>query len=311
MLVRNLLLLIGGLALFAGIVLSVIWLRQPVGPVQDTQQAARVRPAILVAAEPIAVGTLLRDEDLKWKDVAAAELRPGLIVRGQTSEADFVGAVARRAFRGDEPLIAADLVKPNERGFLAEVLKPGMRAVAIFVDPSQSASGLIVPGDRVDVILTQNFPDASDPARKLVGETVLRDVRAIAVDQSLRGGVKPSAIERRIGPAESQLPKTVTLELSARQAEILLVAAQLGKLGLSVRALEGSGSEPADMRRGPPVWASDVSPALKDTERKAAPYTSGSTVEKSLRVAPPAGTSTALPSTTGGPTDRPAEGAHP
>ena len=53
---------------------------------------------------------------------------PGDFVRGQVLELEFLGAVARRDFAAGDPLIASDFVKPNERGFLAAVLKPGARA---------------------------------------------------------------------------------------------------------------------------------------------------------------------------------------
>ena len=115
------------------------------------------------------------------------------------------------------------------------------------MDASQSVSGLILPDDRVDVLLIQSFGNSvADIARKQVGETVLTDVRVIAVDQSLNPIAKTALADRRVIAAESQLPKLVTLEVSPRQAEVLLVASQLGRLGISVRALEGSGAEAAD-----------------------------------------------------------------
>ena len=61
------------------------------------------------------------------------------------------------------------------------------------VDASQSSSGLILPGDRIDVILIQSFGDTVEPSRKEVAETVLVDVRVIAVDQSLNAAVRARA----------------------------------------------------------------------------------------------------------------------
>ncbi len=209
-------------------------------------------------------------------------------MRGQVHESEFLGAVARRDFGLGEPLVASDFVKPNERGFLAAVLKPGTRAVSITVDASQSSSGLMLPGDRIDVILMQSFGDTAEPSRKEVAETVLADVRAIAVDQSLSAAVRAAPAERRVGSPESQLPKTVTLEVTPRQAEALLVASQLGRLGVSVRALEGSGVSEAGTGAGP-TWASDVSPALKQLRGREGRFTTGSSIEKSIRTAPPRG----------------------
>src|SRR5579862_2332930 len=140
MLLRNLLLALGGLALLAGVALSIAWLSQPgQSPVSET---VPVRPAILVAKQAVATGTLLRGEDIAWQEVGPGEIHPGHLVRGQVLEADFLGSVARRNFEAGEPLVASDLVKPNDRGFLAAVLRPGMRAVSMAVDASQSESGL-------------------------------------------------------------------------------------------------------------------------------------------------------------------------
>jgi pilus assembly protein CpaB len=149
---------------------------------------------------------------------------------------------------------------------------------------------LALPGDYVDVILTQTFGDnVTDIGRKTVGETVLRDVRVIAIDQSLNP--QPNIIEAAPNAvsAEARVPKTVTLELFERQAETLLVAAQLGKFQLAVRPLEAAGAaRPEEKRTAKPVWASDVSLAVKGTAqppRNCDPKVSftGSTLECSVR----------------------------
>jgi len=284
MLVRNLLLAIGLLCLLGGVALSVIWFTQMSNP--TVEAPTTVRPAVLVATHPVPAGTLLRPEDITWKEVGPNEIGAGGLVRGQVSVGDFVGAIARRAFAADETLIASDLVRPSERQFLAAVLKPGTRAVSISVDAPQSAAGLILPGDQVDVILTQSFNEASaDVARKSVAETVLCDVRVIAVDQVLNTVAKPATAVRGAFTAESRVPKTVTFELTERQAERLFVAAQLGRLQLSVRPLEVSVTgETDDGGIAGPTWASDVSPALNAIARKTPQ--SVSTVESSVRRPP-------------------------
>jgi pilus assembly protein CpaB len=290
MLVRNLLLALGVLTLVAGLALSSVWFFQrDRSPVTEARTPPPVvQPAILVAARPIGTGALLRAEDLAWRDVGRNDAIVGSLMRGQVHESEFLGAVARRDFGQGEPLVASDFVKPSERGFLAAVLKPGTRAVSITVDASQSSSGLMLPGDRIDVILIQSFGDTVEPSRKEVAETVLVDVRVLAVDQSLSTTARAAPAERRIGSLESQLPKTVSLEVSPRQAETLFVASQLGRLGVSVRALEGGGVPAAASARGVGTWASDVSPALKQSrQNKAGPFTTGSSIEKSIRTVPP------------------------
>lgn len=287
MFVRNLLLAVGILSLVAGVVLSVVWLNQSATPTGQPQEAAK--QAVLVTSHAVAAGTLLRPDDVTWKDLTVGAIRPGNLVRGQISEAEFAGAIVRRDFTAGEHLIVSDLVRPNERQFLAAALKPGMRAVSIPVDAPQSAAGLILPGDQVDVILTQNFADAGvDPAIRSVAETVLRDVRVIAIDQTLNVAPRTTAAVRNLLPTEARVPKTVTFEVTEKQAERLIVASQLGRLQLSVRPLEvgpASPSEPKDAETA--TWAADVSPALNELARRR-PQT-GSSIESAIRRPPQVG----------------------
>ncbi len=288
MLKRNFLLALGALLVFAGVGLSLIWINQLGKPLEPSQpQAAEVRRnAVLEAAHPLPTGTLLRFEDLKWRDIDPREVRPGFLLRGEASETEYLGAIARRDLGGGEAVTAADFVKTTDRRFLSAVLKPRGRAVSIAVDPAQSSSGLVLPGDRVDVILTQNLgSSAGDASHKTVAETVLRNVRVIAVDQRLNLQSKSAAAET--APAsEAHLPKTVTLEVNEAEAERLFVAVQLGGLQLSVRPLEGAEPVVAD-KGSAPTWAADVSPALREISRPLPQASaSGSTIEGAIRRPP-------------------------
>jgi pilus assembly protein CpaB len=272
MFIRNALLALGALCLLGGIVLSVLWYEQLSARPQQGPEPQRA--AVLTATHDIAAGTLLRPEDMTFKEIPPSEMHAGALMRGQVSSAEFVGAVVRRPFAANEHLAAADLIRPNERQFLSAALRPGMRAVSLAVDLPQSASGLILPGDLVDIILTQNFGDAvPDAARKSVAETVLTDVRVIAVDQALSTtGKAPQPAQRGlVAPDAARAPpKTVTFEVSGRDAERLLVAAQLGRLQLSVRPLEiARATEPPRPERLTAIWASDVSAALRELPRAA------------------------------------------
>ena len=284
MFIRNLLLGIGALCLIGGIVLSIVWYRET--PAGRIETRAPPRPAVIVATHDIPAGTLLRPDDVAWKEIAADEVRPGSLMRGQATPGELVGALTRRKIDDGEPLLAADLIRPNERQFLSAVLKPGMRAVSIAVDAPQSAAGLILPGDQVDVILTQSFGDSNnDLASKSVAETVLRDVRIIAVDQTLSTVDKGPAGGSRVlfSPDASRVPKTVTFEVSDRDAERLVLASQLGRLQLSVRPLEVQ-EVSARERQLPPTWASDLSSAVSELSRRRG--LTSSPVEASVRRPP-------------------------
>ncbi len=259
MFVRNFLLVLGALASIAGIALLAIWLNQPNS---ETEKAAVPTKEILVAARPLTRGSLLRDEDLAWKVVPADSAPPDGYVRGQITTAALAGAGLRQDLRVGDAVIASALIGPADRGFLAAVLLPGDRAITIAVDAPESASGLLMPGDHVDIILTQNFNDLdASSGHRSVGETVLRDLRVIALDQTVSPAPPSGPLQQRVG-AESRIPKTITLEVSEQDAEKLLVAMQLGKVELAIRAVEPTQTAQPLASSSMPIWASDVSPAL-------------------------------------------------
>lgn len=285
---RNFLLAIGIVFVVAGLGLSLVWMRMNRPQQQQTVQQDVSRPAMLVAAHPLPTGTLLRPGDFIWKEMGAGDARPGVLQRGQVTDTEYLGALTRRDFAEGEALTSTELVKPSDRRFLAAVLKPGRRAVSISVDAPQSSSGLVLPGDYVDVVLTQVFGDnIASPVHRSVGETVLRNVRVVAVDQSL-GATLKSADEGKVPAPEARVPKTITLELNEQQVQVLFVSMQLGKLQLAVRPLEGAGvTRTEEARLRPPTWAVDVSPALKELGHKEKTVAStGSSVEASVRRPP-------------------------
>ena len=262
MALRNFLIAAGCVAMLAGLVLATVWISHSPATPGATHTAAPP-PGILLAARRVPQGALLQGSDVMWRQAGPRGAPAGAIVRSEATESEFFGAVTRREFAAGEPFIESALVKSTDRGFLAAVLMPGFRAVSIAVDAPQSVAGLVLPGDRVDLILTQSFGTGeSDPVRKSVGETVLRDIRVVAVDQWLMTIVKPAVKDQRVGTGNSPIPATITLEVTEQQAERLLVAEQLGKVQLAVRALESGDPHAAIERPGAPTWAADVSPAL-------------------------------------------------
>jgi pilus assembly protein CpaB len=263
MMFRRVLLGLGGVALVTGIALSVVWLRTPAATVVVASPVVPL-PTVLTAARILPAGTLLRADDLQWMQVLTADNPPDSFVRGQATETEVLGAATRREFRGGEALVADQLIRPTDPGFLPAVLAPGMRATSIAVDPAEGGAGLITPGDRIDVILTQSFTDAAlNLSHRSVGETILPDLRVIAIDQTTKvpGMPRPGEVRAPV-TVEPRLPKTVTLEVSVHQAEVLMVAGQLGKLQLTLRSLADA-KRPASLTPTEPTWASEVSPALR------------------------------------------------
>jgi pilus assembly protein CpaB len=201
--------------------------------------AAAPRQSVLVARVPIGRGQIMKSEDLSWQGWPEGAANQAYILKDAGSP-DFVGWVARAPFVAGQPIIKAELVAPGERGFLAAVLSPGMRAVSVSVSATSGIAGLVSPGDRVDVLITHALP-AEDPAthdlEARVAETILHDVRVIAIDQHL---------ETKRG--EAMPAHTVTLEVTPKQSEVIALASNLGQLSLSLRSLvaerDGSASDP-------------------------------------------------------------------
>lgn len=195
--------------------------------------AAPASRSVLVATRLLAVGTSVKAGDLAWRDWPASGIDPAYILgSGAPALTAYDGSIARAAIHPGEPITATRLAAPGARGALAAVTSRGQRAVSIGVTPTSGVSGLIVPGDRVDVVLTYALPRAADASagggiERRAATTILTDLKVLAVDQQLSGA-----------PADGKQFQNVSLEVTAKQSEALALAADLGKLSLSLRSSE-------------------------------------------------------------------------
>lgn len=177
---------------------------------------------VLVAATDIPAGAFVRgDAQLAFADWPQANISETMLTNASAKASDFDGSVARRAIVKGEPITKGLLVKSNEGGFMSAVLDPGKRAVSIAVDSTTGNAGFIFPGDQVDLILTHR-----NMQEMRASETFIEDVRVLAVDQMLDNPENKAV-----------LAKTVTLEVTPKQAEEINLAKDLGKISLSLRAL--------------------------------------------------------------------------
>lgn len=175
---------------------------------------------ILVAAQNLPAGTLVRENHIKWQEWPETDtLEEQYVVENVRPLEDFLGTVVRNGLSAGEPITDSRMVKPGQQGFLAAVLRPGMRAISIQVDETTGVAGFIFPGDQVDVILTlevtQQTEDAGRPRH--ASETILSDVRIVAMDQSTNDQ-EQEVIVRRIA----------TLEVTPKQAEKNLSVQTIG-----------------------------------------------------------------------------------
>ncbi|HYG85939.1 MAG TPA: Flp pilus assembly protein CpaB [Azospirillum sp.] len=270
MAIRKVLLALAAVTFTGAAVVLLLPAPAPSPPVvQPVVKTQRIR----VAASELPVGTFVQPSDVRWQDWPEAAVLKDHVIYSEAEADVAVGSVVRQSITAGEPLMRSRLIAPGDRGFLAAVLNPGTRAISVGVTEVSGAAGLILPGDRVDLILTQTAPvPGNNPGERSVGETVLTDARVIAVDQrvnELRSDPNPLFPGRSgaIGAA-----RTVTLEVTARQAAKVAVAAELGRLTLSLRSLAEADPGEADGQDGP-VWASDVSSALSRTAAAPPPET--------------------------------------
>jgi pilus assembly protein CpaB len=226
-------------------------------PASQTAGVAAPPPTVrvLIATKEIAAGNLLKPGDLGARDILATTAPDGTTQDNDDERRGLVGAMLRRSLAAGEPIRLNDALRPGDHGFLAAVLKGDMRAVTVGVDAITSTAGLIWPGDRIDLILTQVIGDPNLPAgHRIVAETVVSDIRVIAIDQRMvegaaNGGPTPDA-------------RTVTLEVNKIDAQSVQVAIRLGRLSLSVRPADAPPENQVGRKLPAATFASDVSPAL-------------------------------------------------
>lgn len=208
--------------------------RAHLAAVQPSTNATRV----LVAKTDLPVGRFIRAEDLAWQDWPAKGVAKSYAVEGKRPEKEFLGAVVRHPLGAGQPVTDEAVVKPGDRGFLAAVLKPGDRAVSVKVTATSGIAGLVFPGDRVDIILTQTLERRNRDAmtQRHASLTVLHDIRVLAIDQNLSGQAA-SGKDAKSGRAGTEGSHTATLEVTPKQGEIVAVAAEMGNLSLELRSL--------------------------------------------------------------------------
>ena len=187
---------------------------------------------VLVAAGDINVGTALSPSDLKWQEWPTATAGGSSYITEASSPgaiAEWTGAVVRIPFVTGEPIRAQKLIKAGGSGFLSAILPAGMRAVTINITVDTAAGGFILPNDRVDVIMARRDPETTKQtgSESWSSETILRDVRILAIDQQ----IQDKDGEKTIKGA------TATIELNPKQVETIAVAKAMGTLSLSLRSL--------------------------------------------------------------------------
>ncbi len=230
--------------------------------------AVETRPMakVLVAARDLQPGQRLTEGDMAWKDWPVDEVNPAFITDGSVpldaaeaeaarpegavasvtraaanlagggAKADYVGSVVRDPILAGEPIVGRKIVRAGDSGYMAAYLEPGMRAMAIRVTVETAAGGFILPGDRVDVVLTRetnlsNVGAQEGDRSRFTSATVMRNIKVLAIDQSTRAGEDAQAV----------VGATATLEVSPADTEALALAKSEGELSLVLRSYADTG----------------------------------------------------------------------
>lgn len=196
-------------------------------------------PKVLVATRPLPVGTILTAEALRFQPWPEGLVRnDAYYVEGQADMTALVGSVVRVALTAGAPVTRGSLVNPDDRGFLAAALGPGMRAITVPLSPDQGVGGFVFPGDRVDVLMTAELANEEDNNIKLyTSETIVRNLRVLAVDQNTNPG------NGQNGTVTPTVAATVTLEATPQIAERIAVARTVGTISLALRSLAENAAE--------------------------------------------------------------------
>jgi pilus assembly protein CpaB len=157
----------------------------------------------------------------------------------------LTGAVVREVMLKGDPVTERKLVRAGEAGVMAVTLNPGMRAMSIPVSVESAAGGFILPGDRVDVVLSRQVSTGSE--QEFRSETVMRNTKVLAVDQTTKAE----------DGATTVVGATATLEVGANDAEALALADAQGDLALVLRSYADVGG-PSGKTARPQLSRSDA-----------------------------------------------------
>jgi pilus assembly protein CpaB len=174
---------------------------------------------VVVAAQPLRFGMELSSQQLKeapWPEAAIPEGATRTI-------AEMLKGPERRVviapMEANEPVLTAKITGPGQRAILSSILSPGMTAVSIPLNETQGVAGLVMPGDRVNVMLTRTLAD-----ERSYTDLLLQDVRVMAIDQVIdQRSEKPSSI------------RSATLEVMPQDAKRIALAGTMGSMSLMLR----------------------------------------------------------------------------
>lgn len=266
------------LLLVAGVVVAfiAIAIRARMADEPVTQEVSQ---RVMVAKRDISPGSAVAiPQDADWAEVAEdIKNKEGVVREDRNRAEDINGAILRRMLYAGEPIELSMLTRPGGGGLMSAVLEPGMRAVSIAVNVTSGNAGFVLPGDYVDLILTRELTRnvsngrESETRKTIYSKTFVENVRVLAADQMLDNPEN-----------KAMVAKTVTVEVSPSQAQMIAVAAELGKISVSLRS---AGSPPPAVVEQPAQPAETQRSGVADSDFASGP--DGADVSEPVRVLRP------------------------
>lgn len=219
-------------------------------PVEKTVEVKVESSDVLVARTDIGLGEIINDSLFRWQSWPKETVTSGYITRADRPDAmtQLSGSIARAPIIAGEPITEHKLVRAGQGGVLAAILPAGMRAISTRIKEETAVGNLILPNDRVDVILIRRVR-ARNGQEDFVSDLLFGNVRVLAIGQQ---------IETKEGKKTADgSASTATLELTARQAELLALANSMGEISLSLRSIAD-----LDENQGP---MAGVDPSAKES----------------------------------------------
>lgn len=206
---------------------------------------------VVVAKSPLRFGNALQAGMLSEVDWPENAVPPGAFA--SINEMLAPGKrIVLAPIEPNEPVLATKLTGPGQRATLSAVIHPGMKAVTVRVNDVEGVAGFILPGDRVDVMLTRRNDGDNGGGKGGTTDVVLQNAPVLAIDQL--------ADERSDKPV---IAKAVTLEVDTVSAQKLTLSAQLGVLSLALR--KAGEASVAESRR---ISAGDIGRGAAPVEGK-------------------------------------------
>ncbi|HXV25088.1 MAG TPA: Flp pilus assembly protein CpaB [Alphaproteobacteria bacterium] len=238
-------LVLGGVA----VLLARTWLERTEPTVVAEQQPQMALTKVVVARTALFFGNRINAEQVREVNWPADSVPPGAFTSADELLSGEEPRTVLRAIEANEPILASKISGAGEKATLSAIISEEMRAMTIRVNDVIGVAGFVVPGDRVDILLTREEGEKNE-----ITDILLQNVKVLGIDQL--------ASDNQEKPVVVQ---AVTVEVSPEQAQKLTLAAQVGSLTLALRNVLDADAEFARTVSKRDLKVGEVNDAVADS----------------------------------------------